>query len=140
MNVKHKMSDSPEYSSWHHMKKRCYYRKDKDYERYSGRGITVCDRWKNSFVNFINDMGLKPFPKAEIDRINNNGNYEPGNCQWANRAQNGRNTITTKLNMKDAFHIRELYKNGNYTHEEIAGMYNVHRETIGCVIRNRTWI
>jgi hypothetical protein len=70
------------YNSWLAMKQRCYYPKHKDYANYGGRGITVCDRWRNSFPNFIADMGERP-DGLTLERRDTHGNYEPTNCYWA---------------------------------------------------------
>lgn len=79
-----------EYRSWQKMKRRCDAADDKDFHRYGGRGITICKRWRK-FENFLKDMGRKPSRIHSIDRINNDGNYEPGNCRWATPKQQARN-------------------------------------------------
>jgi hypothetical protein len=72
------------------MIKRCTNPKTIRFNEYGGRGISVCDRWLNSFENFLSDMGEKP-PGLSIDRIDNDGNYEPGNCRWATVEQQNNN-------------------------------------------------
>jgi len=87
----HGMSYSPTHISWTAMKRRCNNPHSKDYKNWGGRGIKVCARWANSFENFLADMGEKP-EGLTLERKNNDRNYEPENCKWATRKEQGRNS------------------------------------------------
>lgn len=84
-----------EYNTWSTMKRRCYNKEDNGYKYYGGRGIKVCDRWLESFDDFIEDMGPKPFKGAQLDRIDANKNYEPTNCRWVTPHENILNIVYT---------------------------------------------
>lgn len=81
----HGMSDSGEYNSWCHMIQRCYNESSKDYPNYGGRGITVCDIWRDSFEAFYMSLGPRPNPGDTLERLDYNKGYEPGNVVWAPR-------------------------------------------------------
>jgi hypothetical protein len=94
-NHKHGMrtregSSPPEYFIWKRMRTRCNDPRDRKWPDYGGRGITIDPRW-DDFTVFLSDVGPRPSPKHSIDRINNNGNYEPGNVRWATASQQSRN-------------------------------------------------
>lgn len=97
MNLRHghardSRSLSSEYRCWVEIKRRCYDPTRPAWKYYGGRGITVCERWRASFGAFLADMGPKPSPDLSIDRIDNDGNYEPGNCRWATHLQQRHNS------------------------------------------------
>lgn len=89
--VTHGMTKTSEFMAWCGMRSRCMDTNNKKYPRYGGRGILVCARWLDSFEAFYNDIGPRPSDKHSIDRIDNDGNYEPGNCRWATSFQQSRN-------------------------------------------------
>lgn len=85
----------PEYCVWECMIARCRNPSRSWFHLYGGRGISVCERWLN-FENFLADMGPRPTPDHSLDRVNNDGNYEPGNCRWATRIEQANNTRINK--------------------------------------------
>lgn len=89
-----------EYRAWVEMKRRCYNKRRKNYKLYGGRGISVCDRWRYSFRAFLSDVGYAPSLQYTLDRINTDGNYEPGNVRWATireQANNVRHNSTATV-------------------------------------------
>jgi len=111
---KHGYHGTPTYASWQAMKGRCLNPNDDWYSEYGGRGITVCESWAEprGFVAFLADMGEKP-PGMTLDRIDNDGNYEPGNCKWSTPAEQNQNTRTFKLTDAKILQIRNMWLAGH---------------------------
>jgi len=126
-----------EYMAWRNMIYRCENPNCPGYESYGGRGIKVCPEWHN-FAQFLMDMGMKPGPDYELERIDNDGNYEPGNCRWVRKKTNMRNTRSTKLNMSKARKIRMLAAQG-MSHSAIAKKFNIYRSNVWAIVNNKTW-
>ena len=98
----------PEYRSWSSMIERCTNPNHEYYNDYGNRNITICERWRNSFESFLEDMGPKPSFIHTLERIDNNGNYEPGNCKWGTKMEQSRNQRLRKDNKTG---VRGLYWN-----------------------------
>lgn len=120
--------ETPEYRSWRKMRRRCMDPKVVGYKNYGGRGIQICERW-NDFSAFLTDMGPKPTPTHSIDRINNNGDYEPANCRWATRSQQRRNKRQKFLSDDQISDIRAMSDRGS-TRADIARHFEVTWKTV----------
>jgi hypothetical protein len=131
----HGKSKTKVYHAWESMKKRCYNPACERYSRYGGRGITVCDEWRISFAAFYRDMGDAPDSNCQIDRINNDAGYYPGNCRWVSPVENSRNKSNMKL---DATMVGEI-RVSDLSFKVLAGMYGVCVDTIKKIKYGRYW-
>lgn len=93
-NAKHGMHLTPEYQVWHSMLGRCFNQNDKKFSLYGGRGISVCEEWRKSFIPFFEHVGYRPSNEYSLDRINGNKGYEPGNVRWATITEQNNNKST----------------------------------------------
>lgn len=147
------------YKTWISMKQRCYNPNSYGYTYYGGRGIIVCDRWKTSFKNFLEDMGERPEGHS-LDRINNNGNYEPSNCRWATSKEQSNNKRYYGNKVSKTL-IEKGYKKGinhhnasiteqqvkaiktllsfNERNRDIAKFFNISYQTVCDIKKGRRW-
>lgn len=126
-----------EKQAWHSMKKRCYDLSNRNYPCYGGRGIRVCDRWLESFDNFLKDLGPAP-DGYSLERIDVNGHYEPLNCKWATIREQNRNrtdTVLTEEKVKDAH--RRLAQGENLA--DLAREFGVSYNTLYQAKRGKSW-
>jgi len=136
MRRTHGNSQRPEYNVWVLMRARCA---DVSDPIYGGRGIAVCERWRDSFQLFLEDMGPRPTPKHTIDRIDNDRGYEPGNCRWATRAAQSRNRRATVLDEVRVALIRARLASGE-DRGSLASEYGVTKTMVGRIHRGQAWI
>jgi hypothetical protein len=115
-----------EHKLWLKMKDRCKYKTLKIYKYYGGRGIKVCDRWLNSYENFLADIGRAPTPKHTLDRIDVNGDYEPNNCRWATYKEQENNRTNNKI---------YEYEGQSKTLSQWADVFGVNRK----MLQDRIW-
>lgn len=132
-----KHHESPEYVSWQGMKDRCLNSHNKKHVDYGARGITVCERWMG-FHAFLEDMGTKPSPEHTIDRIDNDGNYEPGNCRWATKARQARNQRRAKLTDESAAEIRRRRLAGEPL-KALSAEFGVTMAMVCAIAKGRAW-
>jgi hypothetical protein len=126
------------------MKNRCRNPKRKCFDRYGGRGIKVFPAWENDFEAFFAHVGPKPGPEYSLDRINNDGNYEPGNVRWATNEQQQKNRTTTagrssKMNFEKAQLIRAALRNGE-KRKDLAVQFGISRARIDMIAAGKAWI
>jgi hypothetical protein len=137
----HDLTKHPLYKKWDGIKSRCYRKKDISYPHYGARGITMCDEWKENFQRFYDWAIMNGWKKGlQIDRLDNDGNYEPANCTFATPCRNSQHKRNAKLTMELAEEIRTFEKtHPEITNREIGEMYGVHANTISDIKFNRTW-
>ena len=128
LNLKHgEARKTVENRAWFKIKSRCHSPTDPKYPLYGGKGIIVCEKWRNSYEEFLKDMGRRPPNKTSIDRFpNKNGNYEPGNCRWAN-AEEQANNLRTNLVFE--------WEDKEYTLSQLSKAYNINYKKAHRLIR-----
>jgi len=140
---KHDFINTPIYKVWANMKTRCYNPNSKDYVNYNSHNISVCEEWKNSFLAFYRDVkdlpnyGIKGY---SLDRINNDGNYEPSNVRWADKYTQANNKkFRNGLTNEDIIEIRKLHKSGLFTQRKIATDFNIGYATMSNIVNNKIY-
>ena len=144
-NSTHGMSGSPEFYVWSTMIQRCTNTNHHKFPNYGGRGISICAAWLADFNSFYADMGPRPSSKHSIDRINNDGNYEPSNCRWATASQQvsnrrplrtfGENNKNSKLRQSDV----EMVLSSPRSNQELARLFNVSSAAIYNLRNGKSW-
>lgn len=137
LNTTHGLSRTSTYVSWQDAKKRCFSPQNKRYSYYGGRGILMCDRWRLSFQDFYADMGEKP-KGLTLERIDVNKGYEPGNCKWASKTDQARNTRANVATMEIAMEIRSKRKIG-IPLKELAEFYQMSYGNVQQIALHQSW-
>jgi len=128
----------PLYAAWLGMRQRCCNPNNKDYPHYGGRGITICERWQNSFLAFAADMSPRP-DGYSLDRIDNDRGYQPGNVRWASLATQNRNTRVSKLSSHEVSVIRRSHA-GGVSSTLLSRQFGVTPKTIRQIVNHQKWL
>lgn len=130
----------PEYKAWRAMRSRCLSDRHPYYGRYGGRGIAVCERWLGAegFDRFLEDMGRRPSRGHSLDRIDNNGGYEPSNCRWSNWHQQNRNRSCVILTADLVQEIHGRCEHGE-TQRSVADRLQISQATVSAVRTGKIW-
>lgn len=129
------------YHIWKSMKQRCCNTNSKAYKWYGGRGITICDEWKNDYIAFRTWALNNGYNNnLQIDREDNNSNYTSSNCRWVTNIANMRNSRATKLNLKKVQQIRSLYNNIKISQVLLSKLFNISNKQISSIINNKNWV
>lgn len=132
-------ASTPLYRMWGRIKERCLNPNKDSYHRYGGRGIRVCEEWMNSFLTFSEWATENGYQEGlQIDRINNDGNYEPGNCRFVTGEVNTQNQGQAKLSIEKVITIKKMLKEGKYQ-QDIADSFGVSRSIISDIKHGKRW-
>lgn len=130
----HGLSHTPEHAAWQQALTRCYNKNSKDYQGYGGRGIYMCDQWRNDFLSFYQDMGPRPSPQYSLDRIDNNGPYSAENCRWATPSEQRNNRGPVRHSK-----IAVLYKGETRTMASLARQFAIPEKTLRARLLRFGW-
>lgn len=142
-NLKHGLKKHYLYSKWVGIKSRCYAKSCPSNKNYGGRNIIIFQEWKDNFKLFydwiLNNLGDRPSTRHSLDRINNNGNYEPGNLRWATYRMQAQNSRLSKITEETVRKIYDLYFIHNKTVTEISEVIDCSYGIIANIVNGRTW-
>lgn len=138
----HGLYSHPLYGTWRQMIRRCTNSRHGSYRWYGGKGVSVYESWLDVTV-FVTELesAIGPRPSGmSLDRIDTNGNYEPGNVKWSTSAQQARNRTSSKLTLDQVRALRASYSTGRVSQQTLADEYGVSQHTVSVIVRGKVWI